>query len=52
MAGKIKRIIKLSATCKKNRYERRPDRTELKQTPTPTFTGHTIHLDIFQKITN
>lgn len=47
MSGKIKRIIKLCSTCKKNKYERHPNTPELKETPIPTYPGHTIHIDIF-----
>lgn len=47
MSGKIKRIIKICSTCKKSKYERHPNTPELKETPIPTYPGHTVHLDIF-----
>lgn len=33
-----------------NKYDRHPNKTDLQETPIPTFTGHTIHIDIY--ITN
>lgn len=47
MSGKIKRIIKLCTTCKKNKYERHPNEPYLCETPIPNYPGHTIHIDIF-----
>lgn len=50
MTKKIRSKINLCQTCKVNKYDRHPNKTDLQETPIPTFPGHTIHIDIY--ITN
>lgn len=47
MITKIKRILKLCSTCKKNKYDRHPNQPKLNATPIPNYPGQVIHIDIF-----
>lgn len=47
MFSKIKRIVKLCSTCKKNKYERHPNQPKLNATPIPSYPGQVVHIDIF-----
>ena len=47
MISKIKRILKLCSTCKKNKYDRHPNQPKLNATPIPNYPGQVIHIDIF-----
>lgn len=47
MFSKIKRILKLCSTCKKNKYERHPNQPKLNASPIPSYPGQVIHIDIF-----
>lgn len=47
MFGKIKRIVKLCAICKKNKYDRHPNEPKISTTPIPSYPGQVVHIDIF-----
>lgn len=47
MFSKIKRILKLCSTCKRNKYDRHPSQPRLNATPIPNYPGQVIHIDIF-----
>lgn len=47
MTKKINSIIEQCSVCKENKYDRRPNKPELGETPIPQYPGQILHIDIY-----
>lgn len=47
MNAKINTVVKQCTTCKEQKYDRRPNKPELGETPIPQYPGHILHVDIY-----
>lgn len=47
MQSKINKIVKQCKICAENKYDRHPNKPEIRKTPIPEYPGQIVHIDIF-----